>query len=53
MKNLTNVTIFSGYMIDNIEEKNVNEDMSSYNPRRVQDEGYKDRARNQILQLPG
>ncbi|KAK2384274.1 hypothetical protein QL285_071636 [Trifolium repens] len=38
----------SGYMVDNREERNVNEDMSSYNSRRVQDGGYMDRARNQI-----
>jgi hypothetical protein len=38
----------SGYMIENREERNVNEDMSSYNPRRVQDRSYMDRARNQI-----
>jgi hypothetical protein len=38
----------SGYMVDNREERNVNEDMSSHNPRRVQDGGYMDRARNQI-----
>jgi hypothetical protein len=37
-----------GYMIDNREERNVNENMTSYNPRRVQDGGYMDIVRNQI-----
>ena len=37
-----------GYMIDHREERNNNEDMSSFNPRRVQDGDYMDRAQNRI-----
>lgn len=35
-------------MSDNIKERNINEDLGSYNPRRVQDGGYKDKTQNQI-----
>ncbi|KAK2454169.1 hypothetical protein QL285_001760 [Trifolium repens] len=38
----------SGYIPECEEERNINEDMSSYNLRRVQDGSYMDRARNQI-----
>jgi hypothetical protein len=37
-----------GYIPEREEERNINEDMSSYNLRRVQDGSYMDRARNQI-----
>jgi hypothetical protein len=35
-------------MIDHREERINHEDMDSFNPRRVQDGGYMDRARNRI-----
>ncbi|XP_058733700.1 protein ALP1-like [Vicia villosa] len=38
----------SEYMTGNIEERNIHEDLGSYNPRRVQDGGYMDKVRNQI-----
>lgn len=37
-----------GYMIEREEEINMNEEMGSYNPKRVQDGGYMNRVRNQI-----
>lgn len=35
-------------MIEREEEINMNEEMGSYNPKRVQDGGYMNRVRNQI-----
>jgi hypothetical protein len=37
-----------GYIPEREEERNINEDMSSYNLSRVHDGSYMDRARNQI-----
>ncbi|AES68734.1 hypothetical protein MTR_3g014250 [Medicago truncatula] len=35
-------------MIERDEESNINEEISSYNPGRVQDGGYMNKVRNQI-----
>ncbi|KEH18434.1 hypothetical protein MTR_8g019400 [Medicago truncatula] len=36
----------SEYMIERDEESNINEEISSYNPGRVQDGGYMNKVRN-------
>jgi hypothetical protein len=38
----------SRYIIEPEEERNINEEMGLYNPRRVQDGGYMNKVRNQI-----
>ena len=40
--------VISEYMIERDEEYNINEEIGSYNPGRVQDGGYMNRVRNQI-----
>ena len=40
--------VISEYMIERDEENNINEEIDSYNPGRVQDGGYMNRVINQI-----
>jgi len=40
--------VISEYMIERDEENNINEEIGSYNPGRVQDGDYMNRVRNQI-----
>ena len=40
--------VISEYMIERDKESNINEEISSYNPRRVQDGGFMNKVRNQI-----
>jgi len=48
MKSLIKCNVISEYMIERDKESNINEEIDSYNPRRVQDGGYTNRVRNQI-----
>ena len=40
--------VISEYRIERDNESNINEEISSYNPRRVQDGGFMNKVRNQI-----